>query len=481
MNKKEIELPNINGYKLFPEGGRAGWFYVAYIIAKEYTRKDKNVIPLDNVDVLIVGKREIQKWFYYAKNDKKFNKCFNLYIKNSKLLEGLEQKLNNLLTKVKEKEIDFDNLSIKKLNNLVLFYSDFSDRIMRVAAILRHIDRGIIIYLNKKYKERADEFVRNFSISEKLSFALKEEIDFLNLILMVKKENLKIDSIIVNREIDELIKKYWFVGLGYYQEKPRDKKYYQQKIAEFSDDPEEELKSILKNVEDDKNIRNRTIELLDKKERIIAHLAAESAYLKDLYKATINQVIYYFEPVLKEVAVRIKKDMPFVKTMTPEELSFALINNEINEDIIRERFENYIILSKGSKCFVASGKEAEIFEKKYFVESDKNTKQFKGRAASRGCSKGTARVVLGQKDFYKMSKGEILVVINTTPDFVSIMRKASAIVAEEGGLTSHTSVVSREFNIPCIVGVQNITNLIMDGDEVEVDANKGIVKILKKV
>lgn len=73
-----------------------------------------------------------------------------------------------------------------------------------------------------------------------------------------------------------------------------------------------------------------------------------------------------------------------------------------------------------------------------------------------------------------------LVVSNTTPDYVPIIRKATAIVAEEGGITAHVSVISREFEIPCVVGVPHVTQILKDGDMVEVDANTGIVKILKR-
>ena len=65
---------------------------------------------------------------------------------------------------------------------------------------------------------------------------------------------------------------------------------------------------------------------------------------------------------------------------------------------------------------------------------------------------------------------------NTCPNFVPLMKLANAIIAEEGGLTAHVSVVSREFNIPCIVGIQTATKVFKDGDIVEVDAKKGVVR-----
>jgi len=60
------------------------------------------------------------------------------------------------------------------------------------------------------------------------------------------------------------------------------------------------------------------------------------------------------------------------------------------------------------------------------------------------------------------------------------MQKAVAVVTEEGGLTSHAAITSRELGIPCIVGTKIATKILKDGDRVEVNATKGIVKILEK-
>lgn len=80
----------------------------------------------------------------------------------------------------------------------------------------------------------------------------------------------------------------------------------------------------------------------------------------------------------------------------------------------------------------------------------------------------------------KMKEGNILVAMATNPTFVPVMRKAGAIVTDMGGLTCHAAIVSREWGIPCVVGTKIATKVLKDGDLVEVDANKGIVKIIKK-
>lgn len=64
----------------------------------------------------------------------------------------------------------------------------------------------------------------------------------------------------------------------------------------------------------------------------------------------------------------------------------------------------------------------------------------------------------------------------TSPDFVPLMKKAKAIVTDEGGLSCHAAIVSREMGLPCVIGTKNATKVFKDGDMIEVDANKGFVR-----
>ncbi len=104
--------------------------------------------------------------------------------------------------------------------------------------------------------------------------------------------------------------------------------------------------------------------------------------------------------------------------------------------------------------------------------------ELKGLPAYPGVVKGRARLVLRQRDFPSFRQGEILLAPNTRPEYVPIMKKASAIVTEEGGITSHAAIVSRELSIPAVVGVQGVLDVIRDGDRIEVDANSGTVRKL---
>ena len=76
-------------------------------------------------------------------------------------------------------------------------------------------------------------------------------------------------------------------------------------------------------------------------------------------------------------------------------------------------------------------------------------------------------------------KGGILVAPMTTPEYIFAMKKSIAVITDTGGLMSHAAVVSRELGIPCIVGTKIATKVLKDGDMVEVDANRGIIKIIR--
>ena len=97
-------------------------------------------------------------------------------------------------------------------------------------------------------------------------------------------------------------------------------------------------------------------------------------------------------------------------------------------------------------------------------------------AGKRDVSFGKAKVVLSPEDAEKlMQKGDILVTTMTNPDFVPYMKMASAIVTDKGGVTSHAAIVSRELGLPCIVGVENATQVMETGREYTVDARNGVI------
>ncbi len=103
----------------------------------------------------------------------------------------------------------------------------------------------------------------------------------------------------------------------------------------------------------------------------------------------------------------------------------------------------------------------------------------RGKTAYPGFVKGRVRLIISKDDLDTIQNGEILVTNMTTPEFVPALQKVVAFITDEGGITSHAAIIAREMKKPCIIGTKNATKKLKSGDEVEVDANNGIIRILK--
>ncbi|PJA42824.1 phosphoenolpyruvate synthase [Candidatus Woesebacteria bacterium CG_4_9_14_3_um_filter_39_10] len=106
-----------------------------------------------------------------------------------------------------------------------------------------------------------------------------------------------------------------------------------------------------------------------------------------------------------------------------------------------------------------------------------------GAPASPGIGSGEVKIVRKNKEISKIKDGDVLVAKMTSPDYVPAMKKASAIITDEGGLTSHAAIVSRELGIPCVVGTKDATTKLKEGVIVTVDGEIGEVYFgsIKKV
>lgn len=154
---------------------------------------------------------------------------------------------------------------------------------------------------------------------------------------------------------------------------------------------------------------------------------------------------------------------------------------QVKESINRRKNQYYVIFSDKNKNYIICEniKDINILKDIMLPNVEAENKEIKGDIANPGKVRGKAKVILNIEDFHKMNSGDILVTTMTTPDFVILMQKSSAIVTEIGGLLSHAAIVSRELKKPCIIGTKIATKVIKDGDLVEVDADKGTVRIIK--
>ncbi len=104
------------------------------------------------------------------------------------------------------------------------------------------------------------------------------------------------------------------------------------------------------------------------------------------------------------------------------------------------------------------------------------SRELKGQIAMKGHVTGVVKLVNSTKDFAKFEAGDILVSAMTRPELMPVIRKAGGIITDEGGITCHAALISRELKIPCVTGTQQATSVLRDGDRVELDADSGVVR-----
>ncbi|MBN1168391.1 phosphoenolpyruvate synthase [Candidatus Woesebacteria bacterium] len=141
---------------------------------------------------------------------------------------------------------------------------------------------------------------------------------------------------------------------------------------------------------------------------------------------------------------------------------------------------------EGKKLFIVQTRPVTTVDKKIIKKSDgqfkiAETPILSGSAASPGIGTGTVKILKSPKEIKKVKSGDVLVAVMTSPDYVPAMKKAAAIITDEGGQTSHAAIVSRELGVPCIVGSKEATKKLKEGWTVTVDGSKGNVYVGSKV
>ncbi len=136
---------------------------------------------------------------------------------------------------------------------------------------------------------------------------------------------------------------------------------------------------------------------------------------------------------------------------------------------------------KGKKIFRYGADADDYLQCMQLKDVVQKSDELKGQVACTGLVRGRVKIVNTVADILKVLHGDILVSLATSPDLLPAMHRARAFVTVGGGITSHAAIVSREMKKPCLVGVRHATDLLKDGDLVEVDANNGFVRILDAV
>ncbi|MFH0971022.1 MAG: PEP-utilizing enzyme [Candidatus Micrarchaeota archaeon] len=212
-------------------------------------------------------------------------------------------------------------------------------------------------------------------------------------------------------------------------------------------------------------------------EKYWCRAARTFSYLKGLRKDIVFLASRNTDPLVREIARRMQLSPKQVRHMMPIEITEGLKKGDFDIDLLNERIAHCVFMADELGPRLLTGKEAEKIAGMIREEKvDENITEIKGTPAFPGFVRGMVKIIHKAEDMGKMNDGDILVSPATNPNIVPAMKKASAIVTDEGGVTCHAAIVSREMKIPCVIGTKIATKALKDGDKVEVDATKGVIR-----
>lgn len=215
------------------------------------------------------------------------------------------------------------------------------------------------------------------------------------------------------------------------------------------------------------------------RERQVLEANANFAYQKLLRVDTRSMACFAMMNILREFARRTGWELRDLLYCTLEELrGLERGLPDVSVVKIRRRRERCATMVVRGKASFFYGSSVDLLLRRYLAAPKKAQawKDVPGQIAFVGKVRGTVKVVYGAGHIQKVKQGDILMAYNTTPEVLPAMRLAAGFISEMGGITCHAAIVAREMRKPCLVGVRDITQLLHDGDQVELDAVKGFVR-----
>lgn len=436
-------------------------------------------------------------------------------LKDSSFAESYYQKHVFYYEQLKElcDKVKLPELKLLSKTELYTTYSNFYEQLKKFHALSFDID-AIDIVLEQRMKDKlqaliqigksaptSKELMKIFNILTtpvQSSYIHQEKLELLSLALEINEDKelqqlFKYDTLLILEQIkshkraisvlNNLVSKFWWTSLGWNSGKTKS-------VGTFIN----EIKEILHQnnlIEQEQELQSSS--LLKQKEKIRRELDFDQEmdyYLDTFEKYALfhdqrkeiqmkgTQVLNSF---LQEVARRQQHKYEDLLWCWPSEIQRLILTGEINLSFISKRKEAFFYLVAEDSLEQFTGEIACRRRNEEFGLGQENITNFQGLTASSGKVSGIAKVCYSLAEASdNVNTGDILVTSMTTPDFIPAMKRAAAIVTNEGGITCHAAIVARELGIPCIVGTIIATKTINDGDVIEVNANHGVVNIIKR-
>jgi len=320
---------------------------------------------------------------------------------------------------------------------------------------------------------KAKEIMVVLAHPEEQSALNLERIDFLKICLELKKKNSKK----LDKMIKDYIKNYFYFKTDFYEAKEINSEDILRQAQKETGDVSKEIKKInnnFKKIHQQREKLLKTLKLTKEDEKDIYFSQRITEWFDKRKVGTMVQC-YYLYFLLKDVVKRYNVEYHDLAFSSHEELREFLKGGELNKQEIekRDRGVFYAVVKESPEPDAFYERPKEMLE----LAIRPRGNELKGQVASTGNLTeitGIARVVSNPAS-EEFKEGDILVTSMTRIEFVPLMRRAKAVVTDEGGIVCHAAIVSRELGVPCIIGTKTATRQLKTGDKIKLDLEKGTI------
>lgn len=444
----------------FFEDGKADWYFEMEDIKKVYT------------SILQAAKKRKNISAYFIKLWKKEEDLFN-----SKCLEIGKTDLKKLSdTELVALHKEFSHITLERFSSSSLIDGFALGTDQLTADLIKKI------YDKSKLKDkiRLTEVFSALTAPVHSSFINEAELAMMKMALQMRKDKKMADKLAA-----EYQKKFFWIRNNFVDFFVLSADYFKKeasKLLTSKVDLAREIKRIEKMPELNRRHKQELLKSLSIKGELktLLKISEDFTYWQDERKKSTFFMAHYFGLLLQEFCRRTNLALDDIKYLTPGEVSNIFTKRPSAKEIKTRKKGSVLYWDKSGYEIVSGNKVAAV--KKVIAGDGKKDKidDFRGLSASVGRASGTVKILKSAKEIDKINKGDVLVAVMTRPDYVQAMKKAVAIVTDEGGVTCHAAIISRELGIPCIIGTKIATKVLHDGDQVEVNANHGWVRIIKR-
>ncbi|MFH1276266.1 MAG: PEP-utilizing enzyme [Candidatus Woesearchaeota archaeon] len=409
--------------------------------------------------------------------------------KSTKLIYDYYNEFKKRLNKLNEQlraseKVDFGKKSLEELQKIIGGVDELNYELWLNSFLVDKFDPQGDDLLKEKLKEfnLTPEEINVLIRVEKLNFVEESNLELHKIALKYKEKEFSDNDLL--GELKKFLKSYYYIQnswnlavtikeediLGTLQDiLKRSKEEIEKVICKYENHGQEirkKVKGIFKKYNLPKELEN------------LFNLYKILALIRDERKETVLICTHVYEQAAQRFAKEFSVDVELFRNALPLEL--ANITKEHFADLLEkltERSKSALMGISNNNDFIISKRESAEVIKILHDKLLQDAEQIKGKVACKSLGKvrGKVKIILGETHFTKFEEGDILVAAMTRPEYVPLMKKAKAIITDEGGVTCHAAVASRELNVPCIIGTKIATKKLFDGREVIIDTETGTI------